>query len=82
MHTRAVWKKLPDGSPRAARKSRGRDLKRKESGDEKDRSGCHGRSPRSGNGGSICFRGIARVRLLPGIREKRGGVGGTEGQQN
>ena len=26
MHTRAVWKELPDGNPRAARKSRERDL--------------------------------------------------------
>ncbi len=26
MHTRAVWKKLPDGNPRAAQKSRERDL--------------------------------------------------------
>ena len=28
VHTRAVWKELPDGSPRAARKSRERDLNR------------------------------------------------------
>ena len=27
MHTCAVWKKLPDGNPRAARKPRERDLK-------------------------------------------------------
>ena len=26
MHTRAEWKELPDGNPRAARKSRERDL--------------------------------------------------------
>jgi len=30
MHTRAVWKELPDGNPRAARKSRERDLKNKD----------------------------------------------------